>query len=185
MTPRGEERWVRHLWHEVALWRALRLIDGVRNAARHLELRPFDLLLVLGILLALGAYWGPALLGQPVTYPNQPFPVANAPLVPGEAVVLDVERCLHWPGEVPYRLEISLRQADGPTLLYLGTAAGTITVEEDTCVRVSPRVLIPQHTPPGVYRLRILIFARTLVAEHRIDTVSAPFEVSARRREGG
>lgn len=137
-----------------------------------------DLLLVLAIILmglASIPSWAPYLAPTPLVYRNLPFPVMNAPIHPGETIIMRVSRCT--------------RDVDVPTwlvtreLVNLETGRRMILPASTSMIRLgceeydARSAELPDDLVPGryIYRGAVMVHGRWIDADVAWQT--EPFDV--------
>lgn len=137
-----------------------------------------DLLLVLAIILMACASipsWVPYLAPMPLVYRNLPFPVLNAPIYPGETIIMRVSRCT--------------RDVDVPTwlvtreLVNLDTGRRMVLPASTSMVRLGCEVYdaqsaeLPDDLIPGRYIYRGAAMVRGRWVDADVAWQTEPFEV--------
>lgn len=129
------------------------------------------------ILLLLLPSWLDFIDRPPLEYRNLPFPILNAPLRPGDTVLLEVDRCIPGEQPLPYVFTRQLVRVDGPEAITMALPSGG-SIAMPGCELVQSRVtVLPADMPPGRYYLLAVTSVRGRWNTFSVPWRSAEFDV--------
>jgi hypothetical protein len=115
-----------------------------------------------------------------LTFPVQPMPILNSPVVPGEELQIRLSRCNWSGGPLSYTLQRTLVRIESDDRRDLPTSrSGMLNGGCETVTAFVPGV--PEETPPGHYLIEGIAVAAGKWKTSSVPFSTARFEVVARK----